>query len=85
MLEEVTRDVKVMPSLNHFLGKKPKEISLTKLYLTLASEDFGLGDRKHSSNLGYLIPTLSVIKAKPYENVKKLANKKKRENTVHEF
>ena len=85
MLEEVTRDVKVVPALNRFPMKKPKEISLTKLDLTLAPGDFGLENRKHPSTLGYLIPTLSIIKAKHYENVTKSTNKKKRQNTVHEF
>ena len=58
--------------------KKSKEISLTKLDLTLAPEDFELEDREHSSTLGYLIPTLNTTKAKPCENVMKLTNKKKK-------
>ena len=49
-----------------------KEIRLTK------PEDFGLEDREHSSTLEYLIPTLSVTKAKPCEKVMKLTNKKKK-------
>ena len=85
MLEEVTSDVKVEPVYNRYPVKKSKEISLTKLDQTLAPEDFGLEDREHSSTLAYLIPTLNVTKAKPCENVVKLTNKKKRENTVHEF
>ena len=44
-----------------------------------------LEDREYSSTLGYLIQTFNVTKAKPCENVMKLRNKKKRENTIHEF
>ena len=84
MLEKVTSDVKV-ELYNRYSVKKSKEISLTKLDLTLAPEHFGLENREHCSTLGYLIPTVNVTKAKPCENVMKLANKKKRENTVHEF
>ena len=61
--------------------KKSKEVSLKKLDLTLAPENFWLDDREHSSTLGYLIPTLNVTKAKPCESVMKLTNKKKRERT----
>ena len=64
--------------------KKSKEISLTKLDLTLAPEDFGLDDREHSSTLGYLIRMLNVTKTKPYKNVKKLTNKKKRESKLEQ-
>ena len=86
MLEEVTSDVKVEPTLQPLSGEEIKgNQSLTKLDQTLAPEDFGSEDREHSSALGYLIPTLNVTKAKPCENVMKLTNKKKRENTAHQF
>ena len=78
MLEGVTSDVQVEPALQPLPVKKSKEISLTKLDLRLAPEDFGLEDREHSSTLGYLIPTLNVIKQKPCENAMKLTNKKKK-------
>ena len=63
--------------------KKSKEISLTKLDLTLVPDDFVLEDREHSSALGYLIPTLKVTKVKPCENVMKLTNKKKKRNILN--
>ena len=66
---------------NRYPVKKSKESSLTKLDLTLASEDFGLEDREHSSTWGYLIQMLNVTKAKPCEKCCEInVQEKKREH-----
>ena len=83
MLEEVSSNVKAERALQRLSGE---EINGSQSDETrLVPEELWLEDREHSLTLGYLIPKLNVTKAKPGENVMKLTNKKKRENTVHEF
>ena len=78
MLEEVTSDVKVEPVLQPLSGEEIKRNQSDEARSDISA-------REHSSTLRYLIPTLSVTKAKPRENVMKITNKKKGENAVHEF